>query len=333
MKIFIDTNVYLKFYHYSNDELEELRKLIVLIEQGEILLYVPSQVFNEFTRNREVKIADALKTFKEDKLNNSFPIFLKEYPEYELMKKAIAEYQKNKRIVLENIKIAIESNSLKADEIIKELFEKAEIIEANESLINSAKVRFDLGNPPGKNNSYGDALNWETLLQDTSIDKDLIFISDDKDYFSEIDNAKFNKYLEREWENRKNSKIIFFKSISEFFKSKYPNIKLASDLQKDVYIEHLQNSNTFRDSRYNLHKLSKFNDFTSDQINSIFFQTFSNTQLYWISEDEDINEILYDLYDKYNSVMDEFIKTEFLSKVKRIKQIDNENESEDDFPF
>ena len=79
--------------------------------------------------------------------------------------------------------------------------------------------------------------------------------------------------------------------------------------------------------------MSKFNDFTSDQINSIFFQTFSNTQLYWISEDEDINEILYDLYDKYNSVMDEFIKTEFLSKVKRIKQIDNENESEDDFPF
>ena len=82
MKIFIDTNVYLKFYHYSNDELEELRKLIVLIEQEEITLYVPRQVYNEFTRNREVKIADALKTFKEDKLNNSFPIFLKEYPEY-----------------------------------------------------------------------------------------------------------------------------------------------------------------------------------------------------------------------------------------------------------
>lgn len=332
MKIFIDTNVYLKFYHYSNDELEELRKLIVLIEQEEILLYVPNQVLNEFTRNREVKIADALKTFKEDKLNNSFPIFLKEYPEYELMKKAIIEYQKNKRIVLENIKIAIENNSLKADEIINELFEKAEIIEANDNLITSAKVRFDLGNPPGKNNSYGDALNWETLLQEDSIDEDLIFISDDKDYFSEIDNSKFNKYLEKEWENRKHSKIIFYKSISEFFKNKYPNIKLASDLQKDVYIERLQNSNTFRDSRYNLTKLSKFDDFTSDQINSIFFQTFSNTQLYWISEDEDINEILYDLYDKYNPVMDEFIKTEFLTKVKRIKEVENESE-EDKLPF
>ncbi len=332
MKIFIDTNVYLKFYHYSNDELEELRKLIVLIEQEEITLYVPRQVYNEFTRNREVKIADALKTFKEDKLNNSFPIFLKEYPEYELMKKAIAEYQKNKKIVLDNIKIAIESNSLKADEIINELFEKAALIEATDELINSAKVRFDLGNPPGKNNSYGDALNWETLLQKTELNEDLIFISDDKDYFSEIDNTKFNKYLEKEWESLKNSKIIFYKSISEFFKNKYPNIKLASDLQKDVYIERLENSNTFRDSRYNLHKLSKFVDFTSDQTNSIFFQTFSNSQLYWISEDEDINEILYDFYDKYNPIMDEFIKTEFLTKVKRLKEIEIEPE-ETGLPF
>jgi predicted nucleic acid-binding protein len=332
MKIFIDTNVYLKFYHYSNDELEELRKLIVLIEQEEILLYVPIQVLNEFRRNREVKIADALKKFSEDKLNNSFPIFLKEYPEYELMKKAIEEYKTNKRIVLGNIKIAIESNSLKADEIINELFEKAETIEANHSLITSAKVRFDLGNPPGKKNSYGDALNWETLLQENSIDEDLIFISDDKDYFSEIDNTKFNRYLEKEWENRKSSKIIFYKSISEFFKNKYPNIKLASDLQKDVYIERLQNSNTFRDSRYNLSKLSKFDNFTSNQINSIFFETFSNTQLYWISGDEDINEILYDLYDKYSSVMDEFIKIEFLSKVKRVNKVENESE-EDRLPF
>lgn len=332
MKIFIDTNVYLKFYHYSNDELEELRKLIVLIEQEEITLYVPRQVYNEFTRNREVKIADALKTFKEDKLNNSFPIFLKEYPEYELMKKAIAEYQKNKKIVLDDIKIAIESNSLKADEIINELFEKAVLIEATDELINSAKVRFDLGNPPGKNNSYGDALNWETLLQKTELNEDLIFVSDDKDYFSEIDNTKFNKYLEKEWESLKNSKIIFYKSISEFFKNKYPNIKLASDLQKDVYIERLENSNTFRDSRYNLHKLSKFVDFTSDQINSIFFQTFSNSQLYWISEDEDINEILYDFYDKYNPIMDKFIKTEFLTKVKRLKEIEIEPE-ETGLPF
>ncbi|PJB12049.1 MAG: hypothetical protein CO119_08790 [Flavobacteriales bacterium CG_4_9_14_3_um_filter_40_17] len=327
MNVFIDTNVYLKFYHYSNDELEELRKLIVLIEQGEINLLVPRQVYNEYVRNREVKIADALKTFREDKLNDSFPIFLKEYPEYDIMKKAIKEYQSSKKIILENIKTEIENYSLKADEIINEIFEKSSILEANSNLKATAKVRYDLGNPPGKKNSYGDALNWETLLTICPPENDLIFISDDKDYFSEVDNSKFNKYLEKEWKTSKDSNIVFYKSISEFFKKKYPNIKLASDLQKDVYIERLEKSNTFRDSRHNLYKLSQFKDFTSDQINRIFFQTFSNSQLYWISEDEDINEILFELYDQYKDILDENISIEFQSKIKRLKDIEEQDEN------
>jgi predicted nucleic acid-binding protein len=329
MNVFIDTNVYLKFYHYSNDELEELRKLIVLIEQNKINLLIPRQVYNEYVRNREVKIADALKTFREDKLNNAFPIFLKEYPEYDIMKKAIKEYQSSKRIILENIKTAIENYSLKADEIINEIFEKSTILEANSDLITTAKVRYDLGNPPGKKNSYGDALNWETLLTNCQSENDLIFISDDKDYFSEVDNSKFNKYLNREWKNLKDSNIIFYKSISEFFKKKYPNIKLASDLQKDVYIEKLENSGTFRESRHNLYKLSQFKDFTSDQINKIFFQAFSNSQLYFISEDKDINEMLFELYDQYNEKLDESILVEFQSRIKRMKGI----EEDDDNPF
>ena len=300
-----------------------------MIEQGEINLLIPRQVYNEYVRNREVKIADALKTFKADKLNNAFPIFLKEYPEYDIMKKAIKQYQDNKKIILENIKSEIENYSLKADEIINEIFEKSGLLGHNDELISRAKVRYDLGNPPGKNNSYGDALNWETLLTICPSEKDLIFISDDKDYFSEVDNTKFNKYLNREWKTTKYSKIIFYKSISEFFKNKYPNIKLASDLQKDVYIERLENSGTFRDSRHNLNKLSQFEDFTSDQINRIFFQTFSNSQLFWISEDEDINEILYKFYDQYKDILDESISTEFLSRIKRIKEI----EPNDEYPF
>lgn len=55
MNIFIDTNVYLKFFHYSNDELEELRKLIVLIEQGEINLIIPRQVYNEYDKIEKLK--------------------------------------------------------------------------------------------------------------------------------------------------------------------------------------------------------------------------------------------------------------------------------------
>jgi len=44
MLMFIDTNVFLTFYHFSNDDLEELRKLRVLLEREEVVLYLPQQV-------------------------------------------------------------------------------------------------------------------------------------------------------------------------------------------------------------------------------------------------------------------------------------------------
>ena len=37
MNLFIDTNVFLSFFHLSNDDLEEIHKLAVLIEKGEEL--------------------------------------------------------------------------------------------------------------------------------------------------------------------------------------------------------------------------------------------------------------------------------------------------------
>ena len=49
-----------RIYHFSNDDLEELRKLRVLLEREEVILYLPQQVVEEFWRNREGKIFDAL---------------------------------------------------------------------------------------------------------------------------------------------------------------------------------------------------------------------------------------------------------------------------------
>ena len=61
MHAFIDTNILLSFYHLSNDDLEELKKLAVLIQQKSVTLYLTDQIAAEFARNREVKIADAVK--------------------------------------------------------------------------------------------------------------------------------------------------------------------------------------------------------------------------------------------------------------------------------
>ena len=41
MYLFIDTNVFLSFLHYSSDDLEELKKLEVLLRNGRIRLLLP----------------------------------------------------------------------------------------------------------------------------------------------------------------------------------------------------------------------------------------------------------------------------------------------------
>jgi hypothetical protein len=41
MHLFIDTNILLSFYHFANDDLEELEKLIVLVKEKKVMLYIP----------------------------------------------------------------------------------------------------------------------------------------------------------------------------------------------------------------------------------------------------------------------------------------------------
>ena len=60
MNIFIDTNVYLSFYHLSSDDLEELKKLVVLAREGKVVLLLPEQVIDEFRRNRAANLRSVL---------------------------------------------------------------------------------------------------------------------------------------------------------------------------------------------------------------------------------------------------------------------------------
>ena len=56
MNLFIDTNIFLSFYYLSSDDLEELNKLAVLLQQSEVTLFLTNQVVEEFRRNRENRL-------------------------------------------------------------------------------------------------------------------------------------------------------------------------------------------------------------------------------------------------------------------------------------
>ena len=164
VRIFIDTNILLNIYHFSGDDLVELNKLALLLRNGKATLVLPDQVKDEFYRNRDNKIADTLKEFKKEKIDRQFPQMTKQYDEYKKMRDAIKSFEENKQAILEKLKADISTNNLKADKNIEELFDNAKKHSTTEEILRKSKLRFDLGKPPGKNKSYGDAINWECLM-------------------------------------------------------------------------------------------------------------------------------------------------------------------------
>jgi len=292
MKLFIDTNIFLSFYHLTSEDLEELRKLGVLLEQKEVTLYLTDQVRAEFGRNRELKIADALKRLGEQRINPQFPQMCKDYGEYRELRDLQKAYEAAHSVLLKGISSDVAAQTLKADKTIQELFSKATILETTGELVENARLRMQVGNPPGKEGSLGDAISWEALLQHVPNKEDLFFIADDRDYVSVLDENKFKDFLFQEWRDRKHSKIIFYRRLSAFFKDTFPEIKIATELEKELLIRNLAASGSFAQTHSVLAKLSKFTEFTTAQLNEIVEAAISNNQISSIIDDADVEAFL-----------------------------------------
>lgn len=330
MNVFIDTNVFLSFYHLTSDDLEELRKLKVLMDNGDLILHVPNQTLDEYRRNRENKIADALKSLKDQKLNLKFPAFCKDYEEYASLRELQKEFEKQHSSLVKQISEDIESYSLKADQVIEELFENAKIIKTDGALLARARTRMDIGNPPGKQGSLGDAINWEALLSEVPDGEDLYLIADDRDYFSVIDENRPKEFLIREWKQRKNSDIHFYRRISPFFKEHYPDIKLASELEKEMAIQQLMASKSFASTHSAIAKLTKYEGFSESQVNEIVDAALTNNQVNWIIGDSDVLEFISKIAFEYKDKITEDLLEELK---KELAAHEAKEENDDDFQF
>jgi len=326
MNIFLDTNVYLSFYHFSSDDLEELKKLVVLAREKKINLLLPNQVIDEFYRNRESKIADAIKKFKENHKFLQFPQITRQYEEYKKLKDAQIEINKQLNFLLERLEKDIDNNSLEADSVIEELFQVAQIIQLNDKMISKARLRMELGRPPGKKGSLGDAVNWEALLSKVECGEDLYIVSDDSDYESALMEGQFSTYLTKEWNKAKNSEVYFYKRLSSLFNEKFPDIELATELEKDLLIKELTESMSFANTHNIISRLSKFSDFSRSQINDIVKAAVSNNQVYWIAQDSDIKTFFDSLLKDKENLVDS-------DSLKRLKYALTELEPYHDLPF
>lgn len=318
LHLFIDTNVLLSFYHLSSDDLEELRKLVALIRGQSLRLHLPQQVKDEFQRNRDNKIADALKRLQEQKLNLQFPQMCKDYAEYELLREAQRKYEEAHSNLLRKLRSHIDCEGLKADQIVRELFGTTTAHATSPQAYNYARCRVDVGNPPGKGGSLGDAINWETLLEQVPPNEELCFVTDDGDYASPLDANSFQPFLSSEWLAKKGGALRFYKRLSAFFKDKYPQIELASGVEKDLAIAEFASSWSYAKTHDAVAKLEQFSDYSPGQASAIAVAATTNSQISWVAQDDDVKSFLERIVRHYGSS----IEASVLAELERILKPD-----------
>lgn len=325
--------MFLSFYHLSNDDLEEIHKLAVLIDKKEVTLWLTQQVKDEFKRNRESKISDALKKLKEQKTKPQFPQICKDYAEYPEIRELQKEYDKKISALIESVTTDVKKRTLKADQKIEELFSKANHIETTEELVAKSRFRMDVRNPPGKDGSLGDAINWEGLLGHVPCEQKLYLVADDKDYYSVLDENKLKEFLIDEWLTEKSEDVVFYRRLSQFFKEHYPDIKLAAELEKELAIRSLVNSGNFAITHSAIAKLSKYAEFNKPQVNELAQALFSNSQVGWILDDSDVLEFYSLLIKNHGALLEQELFEKLNEQLKDIVKDNEEGEDDDPFPF
>jgi hypothetical protein len=290
VELFLDTNVYLSFYKLSDDDLEELQKLAVAVRSAGTTLYVTDQVRDEFNRNRESVVAESLKVFEAAKLPAGYPRLFMNYPEYEELRSALGSYEKHRTTLLEKVREAAAAKDLHADKLINELFEIAKHVPMTPEVWTAAEMRSNLRNPPGKADSYGDAINWESLLADVPDGMDLMIVTADTDFISKLDPSLLAEVLRTEWANRKMSSVSLYRNLTSLFKKNYPDIKLASELEKELAIDALIGSPNFQRTHAAIQGLEQYADFSAEQALALIDAAINNDQIYRIFEDDDVYE-------------------------------------------
>ncbi len=305
MQLFIDTNILLSFYSLNQDDLAELDKIIDAIEKQQITLLLTDQIINEFYRNREQRIDGAIKSFRTQTFNAQFPQLCEDYPEIDTLREALKHHEQAHAALTTRILVDIKAKTLKADRIIQSLFSLGKQLTPDSNTIDKAKLRMSVGNPPGKNNSLGDAINWESLLEQTQTGKDLYFITGDKDYCSALNDDEFSDFLLTEWDLQKQTKIYFYKRLSSFCKEKFPGITLATARDKDFLIRDLVNSQSIASTQIAISKLSYYSEFTAAQVNTIVGAAISNRQVGWSIEDDKVKSFLKSVVTNNEQYLDE----------------------------
>jgi len=237
-KIFIDTNIYLRFYDSNGSEYKSLLKSIAELKE---YIFITKQIENEIERNKLEVFLNSFTTYS--KKINFEKVCLPEhldkngtlgFSQWNKTANKIKEDSKKQQLKLGKIvgklgKMVSEGT----DDVSLELssvYEKS--IRYTSIQLEEARLRKELGNPPGKkNDTLGDQLTWEQLLDSLDQIDELWIISNDSDFMYERNSTHFlNPFLHKEILDKKNEiKLFMYKTLAEGLNSFNTNaIKVES---------------------------------------------------------------------------------------------------------
>lgn len=250
--LFIDTNILLDFYRERKSDVS--MKFLNQIEACKDRLILGSQIEMEYKKNRQIVILESLGKFgTPDWGKLTTPALVSEKKAAEMIKKSQDEIKKQQKVISEKIQNILEKPATQDEvyKVLQRVFKHESKYNLNRDskrrfgIRRLARKRFCLGYPPKKkgDNSFGDAINWEWIVQ-CAIDsgKDIVIVSRDGDYGTTYKEKWYlNDWLIQEFKQRvsQKRKILLTGKLSEALKMVHATVTAdMEEAERSLIKEH-----------------------------------------------------------------------------------------------
>lgn len=216
MRVFIDANGLLSYFGEDTD-VSALEELLRLVKEKKVEILTTEQLENEFLRNVGERINQTREAIGKQELKLEQKLEIRDEKLSEKVKAKVAATEKLFNANREKRLTKYEAKSKKALGLVVRIFKKSHQVPYTNEILERAKLRHLKGNPPKKNdNSYGDAIHWESILE-YAVDDDLVLITHDPDFTEPSQKDRvLNRLLVKEWQSKTTKTLTYQRGLGKF---------------------------------------------------------------------------------------------------------------------
>lgn len=272
---------------------------------------------------------------RSEKIPREYPVYARdEETLYTALQKAETTWQKARTALLDRLRGRAVGKRLRADTVLSELFASVKVWKRRADAVARARQRVELGNPPGKRGSLGDAVNWEILKDSVPERADLILVSGDSDFRSDLDKTQVMPFLKNEWKKDKKSEITLYTSLLDFVRKHQADVHLSVEhervVQQNRLVSQLEMSTSFMDTHAVLSRLVRSFPLTDGNVERTIMALKENNQVGWIGEDPDVKAFFLRIGRDQRMAIPSHLMDELLSRYAELRP---QSEEDDPVPF